>query len=1042
MKEKITNKNPIKNTIKRRTLLKGGASALLMPWHSIYGWADDFEPIKKANGRIPIVFHEPAEVLICGSTLFACQLAIRSAKAGRRTVLVFDRVNPYFEGITCLHSWFEPDKIPELLNKVAGDSKTSEIVNGRHYFNSSKACIDIENQLIDSGVHFLYNATVAGALGNEEKITGVVFGGKTGLFAIEAGIVVDATVEATVARAAGAQTYIQKGPRQYHYIVDLATPVAPRKLIYKSTNGAQVEVNIHHYYASFDIKIDSQTNGPFAPANDFAQIYAATLECPWESHEKRFRGADGYMCSGIDRMEAIKPGTVKGAKNLLVFGPQGMPKNTKGSLVLRKTNVLEQAFPDALEEILTNNTQITRPRPIYTFWNYGVSSDSSPKPELIHNFIDHGFSEPGSENCEIIFNPPVVTLKSDVMVTGGGTSGNAASYAAAGLGLNTICIEKGLELGGTNTLGGVTNLWFGNKTKAFEEYYQAMGAVDDGLNAPAFFKGLNREGCRVLLGTVVTGVATEGRFIRRIYVLTPMGMTALEAPHIIDATGDGSIAAWAGCGYSFGGEHDEMTLWASFAAFRPGRQEAARPFRAPCDERSAIDTTRFILAMRRNGRVDLNQKHVPHPFYLAPRETRHIRGGKTLTFLDTIAERRFHDGVFRVESNPDIKGLATSDAAKAGFIPINWLKLFQVTVPYSAMIPTGADNVIIAGKAYSVSHDALSLARMQRDMCVMGMVVAEAVHLASVNMVLLREIPIKDLQSILMAKGMLKSSDVSDDDYGFGRKPEEMVENVVKSEDFDACLSDSARLCLLPREKTLSLLLPYAAMKNPYLHRILCFLGNDDGIKYYASQIEEELDQPKLNKELFGKKGTKHLMPDQGYAPDIALMLGSLTYVHAQQAVMLLIKLSNKLQKETIVATEEDLRFAWGYFYSIACGFERMACKEGKLPLKQLLSLPLFKDRLVTRNCDLRKTSDTISERLAYLRMALARALTRCGDTTGAIDLCSFLDESRVCLARAARAELIEATGKDLGFNAKAWRKLLYNHGEKLNPNPLKKKFA
>ena len=1027
--------------INRRSLLKFAGSAGLIstvPWCSLYGGANDVAHPVRTDGRIALVFHEATEVLICGSTLFAIELALQTAKAGKRTVLAMERVNPLFEHIACLQSWCPADAIPELLRSVCSNSKTSTTIAGRCYYNQSQAILDIENQLCDAGVRFCYNAAVAGALGTTNgRVVGAVFGGKTGLFAIEAGVVIDATPEATLARAAGAQTTPQRGPRRYHYVADLSKPVDARPLQYVSVSGARIAVNVHHYYAEFSAEIDSQTNGPFAQAEDFRRVYAASLECPWQGSEQRFRGADGFLTSGVDRLEATAPGRVTGADGVLVFGPQGIPDNRNGSLVLRDPLALQKAFPNARENILSALAPVERPRPLLSLLNRGVSAESKPPTELVHNFLDHGFSEAGSETADVQFQPPEISLQAEVMVAGGGTSGNAASYAAATLGLKTMCLERALELGGTNTIGGVTNLWHGNKTIAFENYFRAMDATNDGLNAPGFFRGLEKSGCQVLFNSGVTGVACVGRQVRRIYVLTPCGLAAVAAPRMIDATGDGSIAAWSGCGYTFGGEHDEMTLWASFAGYRPGKPEALRPFLSPCDERSPWDATRFILSMRRNGRINLNGPHVPPPFYLAPRESRHINGGRTLTYLDTLAGRRYRDGVFRVESNPDIKGLATSDAAKAGFIPTDWNGLFQVTVPYSAMIPVAIDNVIIAGKAYSVTHDALALARMQRDLCIMGMAAAEAVLISQNKNVLLRDVPMAQLQLILINKGMLKPSDIAEDDFGFDQSVEEMATIIAANKNLDACLPASAQLCLLPREKSLAALARHTQVNNPALNRVLSFLKDPVGITRYTSEVADALKAKELSQVLFGVKGTGHMMPDQGYAPDSALMLASLVLAKAPQAVSLLVQLADRAPLNS-----KDLRFSWGYLYTIACGFERLACDEGRAPLQRLLAAPLFADRIVSRHGDLRKARDTISERFAYLRLALARALTRCGDVAGAMILCDMLDESRLCFARSARAELVAASGTDLGFAADAWKKWLQNNSASLKPNPLTTPFA
>jgi hypothetical protein len=1022
----------------------GAIAAAALHGRPLYGSADSVRVAPLSDGAVDVSFLEETEVLICGSTLFACQLAMDAARQGRRTTLVMDRVNPFFEGISCLRPWldsadagFFPAVVRNVLMGPTADEK-----GGRVYFNASKAALEIEDRLIEAGVRFYYNAAVAGALGSAGRLRGVVFGGKTGFFAVEAGVIVDATLESTVARACGVPFVGVEGERRYHYVVDLAAPVADRAFSFAASNGARVRGETQHYFACFDVELSSDTSGPLSMSRDFDRVYAAVLEAPWQGAEKRFRGADGFLSSGVDRIADdwfdghAAPGG-RAFENLCVFGPKGIRGNADGSLILKDWKSLFAAFPKALEEVDSKLLHRPAKSGAYEFWNRGVAVEKSPDPSMAHRFTDHGFDEPGSEVRRVAFTPPAPAVSSQVLVCGGGTSGNAAAYACAGLGLSTLCVERGYELGGTNTVGGVTNLWFGRKTEAFEEYYKAMGAKNDGLNAPGFYLGIRRAGADLLFGCALTGVAQRGRNVLRAYITTPFGLTSIESAQFIDATGDGAIAAWAGCGYTFGGEHDELTLWASFAGYKPGRPEALRPFLSPCDERSAADATRFIVSMRRNSKISLDQAHVPPPFYLAPRETRHIRCGTQVTFVDLLAGRRFRDGVFRVESNPDIKGLATSDAAKSGLIPTDWKALFRVTVPYSAMIPETLDNVIVAGKAYCASHDALSAARMQRDLCVMGMVAANAVRLCVDENVLLRNVPLKKLQQVLFSKKMLNSDDVSEDDLGFGRTAAELVKKIAATSDMDAALMASAMLSLMPREKVMREVAPYLDSPGLPMQRFLCFIGHPVGIELYRRNVALALEAPTLDQELFGGAGTKHMMPDQGYAPVCALMLGALCHARDAGAVPLLVRLAGRL-----AFSEEEMRGGWGYYYALACGFERLACAEGVAPLHRVKASVLFQNRVVGRSADVRGCSNVPHERLAYLSMALARALSRCGDQEGALQLCEFLSEARVCLARAARAELAAATGQDYGYDAGLWRSWIRDNGSKLRPNPLTKDFA
>jgi hypothetical protein len=353
------------------------------------------------------------------------------------------------------------------------------------------------------------------------------------------------------------------------------------------------------------------------------------------------------------------------------------------------------------------------------------------------------------------------------------------------------------------------------------------------------------------------------------------------------------------------------------------------------------------------------------------------------------------------------------------------------------MIPLTLDNVIIAGKAYSATHDALSAARMQRDLCVMGMVAAHALLLAKNKATLLRDISVAELQSTLIAKEMLKPEDISPDDLGFKYTPEEIGKKIISKSNLDDTLSISAMLCLLPRHKALAALEPHAGKPNDAVRRVLAFLGDKRGTDAYLSDIQKALAEPALSRELFGGTATKHMMPDQGYAPVSALMLGSLIQSRDRRAIPHLVAIAAKLLQDP-----GELRSAWGYFYTIACGFERLPAPEACKPLKELLASKFLTEKMIKRSGDMRASSNTQEERTAYLRMALNRALLRCGDPEGAINLCDFLDEARLCLARAARSELAIATGTDLRFDAEGWRKWLQNHGGKLSLNPLTKRFA
>jgi hypothetical protein len=949
-----------------------------------------------------------------------------------------ERTNPFYEGIVCLRSWLDTtnqDQISQLLKPVIQNTETSISKYNRIYFNPNRAALDIENQLCEAGVRLYYNAPVALALGTEDRLCGVAFGGKTGLVAIESSLIVDATPNATVARTAGVHFISSPSERHVHYIVEMCKPTLPQQTSYTAKNGIQGQVKIHHYYAGFDLTIPKPATGVFADALDFTNVYEAVLDFIPRLPQQRFRGADAYLRTGSD-LCPTKSGRITEFDNLLVFGPLGVSENTAGQLLLKDPMALGRAFANAVPMVCQSYNLLPRLRPLYELWNQGVPGDPKATHTFKHSLSDPGFTEPESEMAEALFIPPKVQLQSELLVAGTGTSGVAAAYQAGRLGIQTLCIDKAAEVGGTNTVGGVTKLWFGNQTKAFADFYQSIDAHNDGLNAPAFFRGLQKVDARTLLSCPLTGVATKGRRITQVYVITPAGLAAIAAKHYIEATGDGSLAAWAGCDYTYGCERDDMTLWASFGAFKPGQPEALRQFLTPCDERSAEDAARVILSMRRN-RTPQGGHHIAPSFYLAPRETRHITGSKTVTYLDMLAGRRFSDGVFRASSNIDTKGIAISDAAKAGFIPRDRLQVFDVTVPYGAMLPQQMDNVIIAGKAYSITHDALAMARMQRDLFVMGLVAAQAIQLAIRDGSILRHISIAELQALLINQGILKPEDIAVDDVGLETSCETLARDVARATNLTEALIPSAQLLLANRGSAKAALAKYNSQISPPLARLLCFLAEKQGIDSLLTDLDNALAQEKLPADLYiSEKGTPHLLPDHGFAPLPALIINNLAQAGDKR---LLSRLSILVAKLDDVANRFNA--LWGYTYSLAYALERIALPEGAPILKKALAKPFLKKPVVTRDHDPRKCVDIISERLIYLRLCLSRALARCGDSEGCLELCDFLEEARVCYARNAHQELVAVTRRDFGFNAKKWKAWLIDHNSTLNPTPVRKKF-
>ena len=159
----------------------------------------------------------------------------------------------------------------------------------------------------------------------------------------------------------------------------------------------------------------------------------------------------------------------------------------------------------------------------------------------------------------------------DVVVAGGGPSGICAALAAARLGSNVLLVERDASLGGEAT----HFLPFGTFHTASdrqivegipEELVEALVArggsqghltMEGGWGAkivpldPEVFKSvvqdkLREAGARILLNSLVVGVLSESSGLCGVIVANKGGLQVCLASVVVDATGDGDVASFAG----------------------------------------------------------------------------------------------------------------------------------------------------------------------------------------------------------------------------------------------------------------------------------------------------------------------------------------------------------------------------------------------------------------------------------------------------------------------------------------------------------------
>lgn len=176
--------------------------------------------------------------------------------------------------------------------------------------------------------------------------------------------------------------------------------------------------------------------------------------------------------------------------------------------------------------------------------------------------------------------------KYDVIVVGGGPSGAHAAIAAARNGASTLLIERYGFLGGMGTAA-LVGPWMtfhneggqqviqGTAQELVERMEQLGGSLghvrdttgyvhtvtpfDPELAKMAYLEMVLESGVELLLHSWVTGTIMDGNRIQGVTVLNKGGTEELHADVVIDATGDGDVAAFAGAEYQVGRKADGLT---------------------------------------------------------------------------------------------------------------------------------------------------------------------------------------------------------------------------------------------------------------------------------------------------------------------------------------------------------------------------------------------------------------------------------------------------------------------------------------------------
>ena len=1048
------------------------------------------------------------DVVVAGGSFAGVSAALAFARTGHRVTLVEPRTYLGREITATLRPWVNTDGVhqaPELIaacvRATGRDAGPGEIPLRP---DAVKLCL--EDKLLAADVQLLYTSLPVGLLVEAGAISGLVIGNKSGRQVLACQAVVDATETAAVARVAGAffepETPTSRFSRTIEF--DSVSPFRDANLsVPKDLGFVDNIVTLHRGYrgeqhvlveCQMDLPFDIAQGGPFGVAQGGPfeamglvrsmqrEIKARHRTMRLASHlishvpafHHAFLGAASYELCGAHTSRMMPPPpdwaadlddprvSVAGSEQRIVDAPLSAFAGPARHLwCLNEAARLEPSHAANLRDpVLAVLVGTALAENVAARWA------SAPPNRLRAEPIQPSQAKGTAPRLEVreLESPqrgrryeqrPVppaevpILCSADVLVVGGGTSGATAAITSAREGMRTVLLEMNPGLGGTGTLGGVDSYWFGRRVGFAARVAQLVDAAHDSLDYEgrrwnieakmhALLREARRTGVEVFWNTVAVGTAVEGNQVRGVVAATRYGLCAVLAQVVVDATGDGDVAAFAGAEAVYGNARDHVVMWYSLAQFvRPGRTQ--NNFTSMVDVSNVEDTTRAILAGRRRG-GDCHD----HGIYVAPRETRHVMAGEVLTLTDQLLQRHWPDVVNIHFSNHDIKGHSGSNWIRQGLVPPH----LEVEIPYRILLPQGLEQILVAGKAVSATHDALPAIRMQADLENLGGVVGLAAAQAVREGVAPRHIDVAALQRRLVSEGLLPEDVLT-------RVPEPRhyteveLEALTGSLDADRPLHATSDMemdeafhgpipfakvctlgpCIVPHlERALA---SAEGARRVRIAQALAMLGSQAGVPTLIDEIKGLLAGEALPAR---DSRIRHagLPPDQGAMPSVVYLIYALGMTRDGRSLTVWEQVA-----ELLDPTEESMRDRLkGTFYyvdAVCFGAERLGDPAAIPILERMHAHATLRDQAARDGFQ----PDHIPERQAMLELAIGRALARCGSRHGVTILITYLDDNRALLAEQAHTELVAISGQDQGKDAQAWNEWLAGDRESLKPCPL-----
>jgi glycine/D-amino acid oxidase-like deaminating enzyme len=417
--------------------------------------------------------------------------------------------------------------------------------------------------------------------------------------------------------------------------------------------------------------------------------------------------------------------------------------------------------------------------------------------------------------------------KTDVLVIGSGSAGASAAIAAAETGAQTMLIERYGFMGGISTqvldtfygfftpgshpkkvVGGIPDRVVANLEQRGamlirpNTYGAGNGITYDPEKLKVIWEKMAIEaGVRLLYHTLFIDVLLENKRVVGVISAGKSGLGEIEAGVVIDASGDGDVAASAGVSFESAATGPVQSLTTTFRLINvdvdTARQVKKDQLHGLMHE--AIDSGSYDLP-RREGSVHITplpgvmatnmtrviqvdatdveqltraeiegrrqaleyfrflRERVPgyekaelanFSVQIGVRESRRIFGRYRLTRQDVLGACKFNDAI--AQCGAPIEEHHAGADTRWEYLPEG--ETYQI--PYRCLLPEDIDGLLVAGRCLSADHDAHASVRSMGQCMSMGQAAGIAAALAIQKKSMPGELPITELQNHLRQIGAL-----------------------------------------------------------------------------------------------------------------------------------------------------------------------------------------------------------------------------------------------------------------------------------------------